>query len=212
LVGDGTGGDDRPSEPLSEELQMAKVAASMSRVPTGPQAAVWGTYDHYRSLQEMQSSSAGSKSSLLGRAGRDYRGLFAAGTGIVIVVLTFFPFFTWAIGDTSKEMTIWNTLYSGWYVAIPFVALLAILVGLLNFFLRPGDPGALAVFILLRLLAVASVALIACAMYFRTPSGVRTTGALAPEISLRWAIIAALGVALVMLAASLASGLRKGPD
>jgi hypothetical protein len=215
LVGDGTGGDDGPSQPLSEELRMAKVEAAMGQMPTAPRgsSSVWGTYDHYRSLDEMKAVPVRGKSSLLGRAGRDHRGLFAAGWALDIVVLTFFPFYFWRVGpNATKEFTIWSPQYSGWYVAIAFVGVIAILVGLLNFLLRPGDPGALAVFILLRLLAVASVALAALAMYFRTPNGTPTTGPLAPVISLRWPIIAALGAAVIMLASSLASGLRKGPD
>jgi hypothetical protein len=214
LIGDGTGGDDRSDEPLSEELRMAKVEAAMGQMPTAPRSSgsVWGTYVHYRNLDEMKAVRPSGKSSLLGRAGRDHRGLFAAGCALVIVVLTFFPFYFWRVGPAHKELSIWSTQYSGWYVAIAVVGVIAILVGLVNFLLRPGDPGALAVFILLRLLAVSSVALIACAMYFRTPAGTLTTGPLAPVISLRWPIFAALGAALIMLASSLATGLGKGAD
>jgi hypothetical protein len=211
LVGDGTGGDDRPPEPMSEELRMAKVEAAMAQMPTAPQGSVWGTYDHYRSLSEMQATRTVGKSSLLGRAGRDHRGLFAAVTGLILVVLTFFPWFVWTVGQTSREFSVWSTQYSGWYVAIPMVTVLAILVGLLNFFLRPGDPGALAVFILLRILAIGTVALIAVAMYYRTPSGA-PKGLLTPAVSLKWPIVAALAMGVIMVAISLSSGLRKGPD
>ena len=172
----------------------------------------WTSYDNYQSRDGQTGRSAGKPTSLLGRAGRDHRGLFAAGAAALVLAITALPWYTWSFTEAAiKHFTIWSTQYSGWYLAIPIVAVVGIFVGLLNFFLRPGDPGALPVFILLRALALGLVALIALAMYFRTPSKV-PGGGMALSVGLRWPMMVALGLALVMVAASVASGLRKGPE
>ncbi len=209
LVGDGTGADIAPEEEESEEVSMAKVEAAMSRVPTGPQQTVWRQYDDYR--EEVRGGHASAGGSMLERAGHDHRGLFAAVAALFALLLTFLDWYTWNVGSSIRHFTIYSEQYSGWYVAIPLVLGLAVLVGLLNFALRPGDPGALAVFITLRVLAVGAVGLIACAMWFRVPKGA-PTGYLAPTVALKWPMLVALGMSLVMVASSLATGLRKGQD
>ncbi len=143
------------------------------------------------------------------RATVDPRGAFVAIGGLLLVAACFLPYYkvSGPGGSASVSYTVIAHQFGAWRVAILAVAVLCVLVGLLNSALRVGVTGAVAVFITMRLLAVAQLGLWVAALLDKQSHGV--IPAVAPPGSyttkLTWVAIAAVAISVIALAGSLAS-------
>lgn len=142
-------------------------------------------------------------------ARRDLRGAVYAVAALLVVVSTLLAWYrvsSVAHPDLLRRATVYSPLYRGWYLLVPLVAGAGVVVGVANWLLRPGDTGAVAVFILLRLLGVASVAVTVAAVVVHQPTAGHHLGHGPYSVGLLWPALAAAGAAVVGLLVSLAAG------
>ena len=148
----------------------------------------------------------------LDRAPLDVRGLLVSTASALLFAACFLPWYLLtsvdsATGSGGQTVSILDAPFGGWRMAIPLVAAVAVVCGILDAFLRADAPGAMASFIALRALVLGELGLVAVALASRTPLGV--AGALGVAASLRWPAWAALGCAIVAVGGSFAAAPRK---
>jgi len=139
----------------------------------------------------------------------DPRGAFVAIAGVLLVAACFLAYYKVAqVGaPTPDSYTVLAHQFGAWRVAILVVAVLGVLVGSLNSALRVGMTGAVAVFITMRLLALAQLGLWIAALLDKTSHGVIPASA-APgsyTTTVTWVAYAALALSGIALAGSLSS-------
>jgi hypothetical protein len=174
----------------------------------------WSNYDDYRHQDELYAAPSARKKVLtLGRAGRDPRGLFAAGGSFVALVLTFVPWYKWSVVSQSKGVltvsrTIFDLGYRGWYLLIPLAAALGVVLGVANALLRAAQKGSVGMYMLMQGLALVTIGLVVAARFLTLSDTVKQAHRVA-SISYLWPIYGALAAAVVALLMTLASGMSK---
>lgn len=152
----------------------------------------------------------------------DPRGIFVGAASLLLVVACALPYYhVISAGrsglQTANDYTVLESAFGRWRLALPAVGVLAILVGVLNSFLRAGATGAVGVFVALRLVALVQLGLwilvtvdrkVAVA-HAAIPALVPAPGT-TPVIAVTWLAWPAIGVAAAALVGSFAA-MRK-PD
>jgi hypothetical protein len=156
--------------PLRHEVDDEPLTAPSTDAGVG----AWSQFDAYRSPEQLSVAQVHSAEHGPRLAPRDPRGAAAALASLVLFGLTFLDWYaitlTFAAGRALQgRATVYQVGYRGWYLVIPGVAVLGVVVGVLNFLLRVTDDWAVTVFVALRLLAVAAVVLMALALVFVHP-------------------------------------------
>jgi hypothetical protein len=164
--------------------------------------------DAYWSEQELYTGDK-RKAAVSSRRGTlDGRGLLAAVAAFVALVACGFSWYhVSALAATNghpyglaENFRVVSPAYGSWRIFIPIAALATVIFGLANFFLRPGDRGAVFVFVALRAGTLAVLGLCVAALLLKTPH-LATPGLLgAPESGLLWpAYVAAAAAAVGLL-------------
>jgi hypothetical protein len=141
----------------------------------------------------------------------DPRGAVIAAASAVAVIVTFFPWYRYnAIEGSSGtaravlgSASLYAHGYGGWRLLIPLLAILALVLGLGNWLLRPGDRGAVMVFVVLRLVVLALLGLTVAAVFQHAPNGVELGGKVL-ESDFEVTVWPAVAAGVVALGASLA--------
>jgi len=108
-----------------------------------------------------------------------------------------------------QTLTIFDAGYGGWRIAIPFVALAALVCGIVDALLRGGDRGALLSFVLLRVLVLVQIGLVVAAIVAKTPHGALANPVVDALVSVRWPAWGALAASVVAVGGSLAAAPAK---
>jgi len=126
----------------------------------------------------------------------------------VVMVATFLPWYSVLppspqAATSLGELTIFDMGFGGWRWAVPGLAALGLIAGVIDAAVRPAHRGAVTAFVVLRLLVVAELAVVVLAIAFRTPHGVGAASDLAATI--RWPAWGALAAAVVGSGAAVAA-------
>ena len=144
----------------------------------------------------------------------DARGAFVALGSAAVLVASFLPWLalTPLAGATAGAAPLLATIldpgYGGWRGFLPVAAAVGVVVGVVDAMMRSTDRGALFVFLVVRLQAVAQLGLVVATLAAKMPGpGAPVQGAVA--VSLRWPAWGALAAAVVALGASAASASER---
>lgn len=130
-----------------------------------------------------------------------------------LLVACFLPYYrVAAIGGVPlsqpRTFTVIDSVFGGWRVAVPIVAVVALGLGTTNSILRVGSRGAVGLLSLLRFVALIQLGLWVLVMVDRQVASTGSVGAslgAKPTIALTWVAWAAVAAAAVALAGSFAT-------
>jgi hypothetical protein len=173
--------------------------------PANPSVPVAPVFEQYRDpaaerhYEAPERHGTGWRSETIGRARApfDRRPAVSALLAVVVVVCTLAPWyhlqFSTADGLTvSRLVTLYNRHYRGWYLAVPLLALLTAVIGGLSAWRRTGERGSASLWVVLRLCAAATVAVVVTTLFVSTPGAHPTLGS-AIAVTARWPAYVALG-------------------
>lgn len=180
------------------------------RTSTVNRAELWGT-DPYRDQDALlvgsrRRAQSADRSALLARL--DPRGIFVAVVSALLLpacALTYYnvPGVTRLGKKVTPTYTVIAHAFGSWRVLLPVLAGLAIVVGIVNAFMQVAAPGAVTVFVALRLVVIAQLGLWVLAAVQRTPHGAAFgSGGI---VTVTWVAWAAIGIAAVAVLGSFAS-------
>lgn len=120
----------------------------------------------------------------------DQRGAFAAATSAVVLAAAFLPWYTTHL-PTHPTANLFSHGFAGWLIFIPVAAGAGIALGVANALLHPADPGAVPVFVLLRVVILAQVVLVVVSIFVHDTHGEFQH----VSVAAYWASWAAIGAA-----------------
>lgn len=143
----------------------------------------------------------------------DQRGAFVAAFSAFLLVACFLPYYRIAAVagvplSQGRTFTVVDSVFGGWRVALPLVAIVALGLGTTNSILRVGSRGAVGILSLLRFAALVQLGLWILVMVDRQVEGTGPVGASLganATVALTWAAWAAVAAAAVALAGSFAT-------
>ena len=144
------------------------------------------------------------------RGALDWRGAFVAIFSVVLLVACTLPYYrvTFNVAGAVpvvRSYAVVDSAFGSWRAVIPAVAVVTIVCGVVNSFLRVGSRGAVSVFVGLRLLAFVQLGLwILAAVERHVPSLDGTAGA-ALSVSVTWTAWGGIAAAAIALVGSFAA-------
>lgn len=136
----------------------------------------------------------------------DPRGAFVAVLCLLLLMACFLPYYRVGVqGSTtdvgSHTFTVMAGVFGAWRVAIPSIAALSVVFGIVNSILRAGSRGAVGTFVVMRMLVLVDIGLWVVAAVYHHDQG--PLASLATSVT--WVAWAAMVVAVIALLGSLAS-------
>jgi hypothetical protein len=184
------------------------VGAGQSAPKGGPPGSDWGRGDYWSGQGTAISGVrlSGGPSSRGLRRSVDPRGAFVAVLCLLLLMACYLPYYRVAVpGSTtdvgSHTFTVMAGTFGAWRVAIPSIAALSVIFGIVNSILRAGSRGAVGTFVVMRLLVLADIGLWALAAVYHHDQGPLAS----LPTSVTWVSWAAVVVAVMALLGSLAS-------
>jgi len=140
----------------------------------------------------------------------DGRGIFVSGASVLLLpacLLTYYALdgVTRSGRHVHATLTVVASAMGSWRVAIPILAGLCVVAGVIDAFLPVAASGAVTVFVILRVAVVAQLGVWILTAVLRTP----TVPAGSPAASVTWVAWVAIGVAAIGVLGSLASKARN---
>jgi hypothetical protein len=149
----------------------------------------------------------------------DQRGAFVAVFSAFLLIACFIPYYR--VGSIAgiplnqpRSFTVVDSVFGGWRIVLPMVAVVALGLGTTNSVLRVGSRGAVGILSLLRFVALIQLGLWILVMVDRQVASSGPVGASLganPTIALTWVAWAAVAAAVVGLAGSFATMTNSSP-
>jgi hypothetical protein len=192
-------------------------ASASGGLKAPPRRSPWDNEDYWAQQELFAGNKRPPRISATRRAALDPRGAFVALTSAVVLISTGFAWYKVAAAvpgadgpnSVERSVTLFAHGYGQWRSFIPALAGVAVVAGVTNWLLRPGDRGALFVFVTLRLAALCLVGLTIAAMVVHAPRASDLSARLVFSSSVLWPVWVAVGASVVGFVGSLASGLKR---